>query len=160
MPTIWIVIFCGILINFVSIFGFAKSVFAALPPLSNQQLEAESVYIVTGIVKNISYRVVNTDLGADNDYVTTVKVKSLDKGLVELLNPSISFPNFMAVPFSGTQINVHYRQIAKRPPGWVGPSGQYEKLKLNTLVRLYLKRDDSGRLQLLEPNGWEPLASK
>jgi hypothetical protein len=158
ISTIWIVIFCGLLADFISIFDSLSPAFAALPPLSSQQREADSVYVVTGVVKNISSTVVNTDIGSDNNYTATIEIKALDKGLVKLLNPSITFSDFMEVPSSNIQINVHYRQIAKRPPGWVGPSGQYEKLKLNTQVRLYLRPDDLGRLQLLEPNGWEALS--
>lgn len=130
---------------------------AALPPQDNAELQDNSLFVVTGTIQQISTEEVPIDMGSNHQSHVVVAVKTVEKAEISPNTaPLISFPLPDVLPAPASQIDVYYWQSGQRPPGWVGPSGQYRSLKSETTVRLFLTVEQ-GQLTLLEPNGWEPI---
>ncbi|MBP0019740.1 MAG: hypothetical protein J7647_19575 [Cyanobacteria bacterium SBLK] len=122
---------------------FAKPAFAALPPLSQEELAAQTNCIVIGTVNHISDREIEVELGTDIYYTATVAIETIEK-------PSPTYELKV-----GAEIKVNYWQIGERPLGWTGPGGQYAHLHLNQKYRLFLIGASEDNFALLEPNGCE-----
>lgn len=132
----------------------SKPAFAALPPLSPEELKQESSYIVVGIVKSITCSEVSTNLGTNYQYTAIIAVETVEPPPPPSLPGMPSTPP-PGVPLPGREIEVHYWQAGKRPAGWSGPGGQYSSLSEGHKVRLFLRQDAEKRLNLVEPNGSE-----
>jgi hypothetical protein len=130
---------------------------AALPPLTEEELNSEARYIVVGKVKTVSSGEVRGDQGSNYQYKAIVEVVRVEKGLLMSIDPTEVVSQPPGAPTPGDQIEVHYWQAGDRPLGWSGPAGQYSGLREDTMVRLYLSQESEGRLHLLEPNGWESI---
>lgn len=114
----------------------------AIPSLTGQNLNALSDYIVIGTVTSIQSREVRVGLGTDYAYKAQIQVDRIEFSRSNILT-------------SKKSIVVLYKQTGKRPRGWVGPQGQSRLLVKDSKVRLFIRRDEQGKLHLLEPNGWQ-----
>jgi hypothetical protein len=154
MRRIWILGLCGLLISWQSMNANISPVSAALPPLSKDRLLKDSSHIIVTKVRDISKVKVQTGVGenfTNYNYSATVEVLKIDKSPQSKSSPPLS---------AGKVIQVQYWQAEERPAGWVGPGGQRPGLKVGTKVRLFLKQDAQGKLNLLDPNGSELLPQK
>lgn len=115
---------------------------AEVPPLSNTERQRQADLIVEGKVTSVQRRTVAAAFtgGTDHRFSAAVLVRRVRKG---------------AGVRSGQTIAVQYQRAASRPAGWVGPAGQRATLPLRHHVRLFLRRGENGRLELLSPNGWD-----
>lgn len=112
---------------------------AEIPPLPQEQRLQQSSRIV--VAKITQVRQLRIDGGKTDSkiiYSVSAQVESVTKG--QGLE-------------AGDTIDCTYWKVGERPPGWVGPGGQYEPLVPNSVVKLYLQADN----QLLNPNGWDKL---
>lgn len=117
--------------------ALASPLAAELPPLSQEARQQQSQLIVVGKVASVKLlRVDDPKDFPKTVYEAVVTVESVAKGAG--LKP-------------GQSLRCTYWKAGPRPKGWAGPGGQYEPLKNDTRVRLYLGSDN----QLLNPNGWE-----
>lgn len=146
-----------ILVNVLALFLFAQPASAALPPLNQETLELEALYVLTGIAKDVQDQTIDRAGGCDRQFVATVEVLAVEKGLVVSTDPNQAIDYPPGTPLPGREIAVYYWQVGERPPGWTGDGGQYRGLPLNTTVRLYLSQNEKNQLWLLSPNGWNPL---
>lgn len=119
----------------------ALPVLAALPPQTSEELESQAGHVVLGKVVNITSQVVPVKNGLNRAYKIEVSVDTVEKGDLS----------------SGQIVEVHCKKTLRRPNGWAGPQGQNSIPKKDESVRIYLRRTQEGRLEILEPNGWEPL---
>lgn len=119
--------------------GLALPALCALPPLSSKELKKESKHIVIGYVQSVTETVVAASDGKDTLYKLEVKIQKRLKGSLK----------------SGSIVTIECRQTKERPDGWAGPQGQNEIPELGTFVQLFIRDTADGRLELLEPNGWE-----
>jgi hypothetical protein len=145
-----------ILVNVLQLFLFAQPASAALPPLSLETLELEAMYVLTGVANDVQHQVVNAAAGSNQQFVATVEVLAVEKGLLLSTDPNQMIDYPPGTPLPGCEIAVYYWQVGDRPPGWTGDSGQSRGLPLNTPVRLYVSQEEN-QLWLLSPNGWNPL---
>jgi hypothetical protein len=132
----------------------------AVPPLSSQNLNQLSDYIVIGTVTRIQRSELPMKFGSNYHYKVLVKVKKLE------LKDSNSLPSSnlkrqamisKTRPLPGNTIEVHYWTVGKRQNGWTGAQGQNSHLKEGTIAKLFVRKDEKNALHLLEPNGWEPI---
>lgn len=159
---IWTLILSGLLINLVGVLTMPQTAPAAVPPLSTEELEESASHIVVGKVKSISSHEVKVPSGSDYQLTAVIELKSLERWA---LPPGSARPAGYSglpsiAPKPGENIEVYYRRVRKRPPGWTGSIGQNYRLRLDTQVKLFLILDEKGHLQLLEPNGWEAIPSR
>lgn len=120
------------------IFSLASN--AALPPLSQEDREAYSSNIITGVVVDMTMRAEAGYRSVDNIYTVTLASTSVEKG--DDMSSLIKFSFWRA--FS-------------RPEGWCGPGGQYGMMKIGDTVRAYILKNDEDNYELIEPNGFDKL---
>jgi hypothetical protein len=116
-------------------------VWAALPPLSPQELKKEADHILIGQVNNVTVKEVEVEGGTDRVYRLNFRVDDRKKGTLR----------------SGLTLPIQCRQTAERPDGWAGPQGQNEIPAEGQKVRLFVRETPDGIFELLEPNGWEAI---
>lgn len=123
----------------VLILGLALMVRAALPPLSQQELNERATDVVAATIMNVKSSVEEVPEGEDRVYQLNIRVDEARKGMLR----------------SGLTVTVIARQTGRRPEGWTGPQGQNEIPAEGARVWLYL-HEEQNQFFLLEPNGWAP----
>jgi hypothetical protein len=116
-------------------------VWAALPPLSPQELKSQADHILIGQVNNVTSKEVEVEGGIDRVYRLNFRVDDSIKGTLR----------------SGLTLRIECRQTAERPDGWAGPQGQNEIPAEDQKIRVYVRETPDGVFELLEPNGWAPI---
>jgi hypothetical protein len=153
---LWTIILSGLAMGLITLFVAAPAQ-AALPPLGESDLRRDATYIVVGEVKSISEHQVAIAKGTNRQFVASVEVIQVEKGLLQSIDPTEVITQPPGTPTPGETIEVHYWQVGERPRGWTGPGGQYYGLPQERQVRLFLEPDQQGDLHLLDPNGWESI---
>lgn len=115
-------------------------VWAAIAPLSPEDLQATADVIVVGQVEKIERRVVDLDCGKNSVYELDVLVRKVEKGKV-----------------TGDYLLATCWQPDERPEGWAGHQGQNDIPSQGSEIRLFLRDAGEGAFEILEPNGWESL---
>ncbi|NEQ54796.1 MAG: hypothetical protein F6K11_32520 [Leptolyngbya sp. SIO3F4] len=136
----------------------AESAQAAEPLQASNSLREDSLFVVTGAIRQVSSEEVSINIGSNHQYHAEVIVETVEKSAIA--PGSTSTDNFLlpdVLPTPSSQIDIYYWQIGQRPSGWTGPTGQNSNPKPGIPIRLFLTVRD-GKLTLLEPNGWETLA--
>lgn len=123
------------------LFLLVLPVLAALPPLSPEELEARAAHVVLGKVVGTNSQIVPVKSGLNKVYKLQFVVETVEKGDLS----------------KEKTLEVYCKKTHQRPHGWAGPQGQNSIPKEDEKVRLYLRRSQEGRFELLEPNGWEPV---
>lgn len=113
---------------------------AEVPPLPPEQKKELASHIVTGKVTQVFTAQEDNGKG----YVNTIH-------LIEFSIATIEKGDKLE---KGQTIYVKAWRASKRPPGWVGPSGQYEIPKAGDAVTIYMT-SDKGIFNALSPNGLE-----
>ncbi len=127
----------------------ASDVLAAIPPLSDADLQQNADTIVKGAVTRIRTRQISDEPGfTDTDYYIDLQTTEVIKGNVQV----------------GQKITVKGWQPKDRPDGWVGPQGQNEIPAAGDKVEVFcsgtidfaFRRQGGGSEtahRLLDPNG-------
>ncbi|MCA9777984.1 MAG: hypothetical protein KC800_14745 [Candidatus Eremiobacteraeota bacterium] len=117
----------------------AGPAWAALPPLSDAERQAESEVIVRGEIMSIEAREKLLKAGSSNlEMILTIKIKECLKGGLEV----------------GSVVMIQCWVAQERPEGWAGDGGQRPKPLAGDEGTFYAK-DRGGKLHLLHPNGWD-----
>jgi hypothetical protein len=118
---------------------------AALPPLPPEVLKKESSHIVTGRVKAVySYIRPTPERPAWTDRIVVVEVLIQDVEKGEGLK-------------AGRVVYARAWEAVKRPDGWVGDGGQHSLAGPGDVVRVYMKEQKDGAMDILHPNGLQKL---
>jgi len=127
------------------IFGLLLAVvlpaWAALGPLTPEELHERADHVLLGQVNNVSCKEVEVDGGLDRVYRLNFRVDERIKGSLR----------------SGLTLPIQCRQTAERPAGWTGRQGQNEIPAEDQKVRVFVRETPEGIYELLEPNGWQAL---
>lgn len=111
---------------------------AAIPPMSPEDLQSTADVVVLATVENVSHRTVEMEPAYLNTvYEIDLKVEKVEKGKI-----------------TGTTLLVTCWQPEERPHGWVGPQGQNEIPTAKVKGRFFLRDVGEGAYEILEPNGW------
>jgi hypothetical protein len=128
---------------------------AAIRPLSDRELRQMSDYIVTADVLDVKTAVGRDEYGST--YVDTARIK------ISALNYSRAngSQNVRFRPQVGRDLEVSYNALrepgnSSRPTCSPGQSPLGNGMK----VKVFLKRDNSGKFTLLEPNGWQRINNR
>jgi len=114
---------------------------SAIPPLDQEDREAYSSHIITGVVAAINETTQkNGYQNIDKIYTVTMVPTSVEKG--DDYSVSVSFTFWKAFV---------------RPEGMCGPIGQYGMIKTGDQIRVYLQKDEENNYRVLEPNGFDKL---
>jgi hypothetical protein len=116
-------------------------VLAAVPPLSEERLQADSSLIVTGRISKVTTTTRDVGNGRDTIYHVEIEVVAVEKGDAEC----------------GQTIKAQTWEPDRRPDGWVGPQGQNVTPKAGLSVRCYLRGSSQEGYHFLVPNGLELL---
>lgn len=119
----------------------AAPAWAALPPLSPEELSRSAEVVIEGEVVEVQSERVEVRNGEDLHYTVVLRVSKWVKG----------------GSLKSETLSVFCRRTAKRPEGWVGPSGQNNVPSKGDRGVFYLRLPASGIPRLLEPNGWNQL---
>lgn len=114
---------------------------AALPPLSPEGQRAGAHHILLGQVSSVRSRSAKVANGTDRLFDLNFRVDEREKGAFR----------------AGMTLTLKCRQTEHRPYGWAGPQGQNEIPAEGSQIRVFVRETPAGELELLEPNGWEPL---
>jgi hypothetical protein len=133
----------------------------AIPPVSSQNLNRLSDYIVIGKVTRIQKSEVRVKFGTNHQYKVFVQVASLESPQSEVLPRPKSLKGKAIyssnLPAPGKTIEFHYWTVGKRIDGWAGAQGQNSHLKEGMIAKFFIRKGGQGKLHLLEPNGWQPI---
>jgi hypothetical protein len=132
----------------------------AVPPLSTQQLNNMSAYIVVGTVTRIEKSEVQVKFGTNNHYKVLIKVERLESKRSDLPVSKGQFSQVTTSPRPGSTIEVHYWKVGKRQGGWSGSQGQNVHLKEGMTAKLFMRKNEKGEFHLLQPNGWQPIVQE
>lgn len=139
---------------------------SAIPPLSHEYLNVLSDYVVIGQVTQTQRKEVFIEFGTNYEYKVLVKVEQLEQNKTvekRTTHPKSLRPQtraFNHIPTPGKIIEVHYWTSGKRLPGWTGAQGENLTLEKGVRGKLFIRKDEQGKLHVLEPNGWQPIAQK
>lgn len=115
----------------------ALPLLAALPPLSNDDLNTMAAHIITGRVVSVDRQLGQEREGyRDDAFHIRIQLSQPASGSLQ----------------AGDIVVVTTWQAAARPLGWAGPSGQYDIPRVGQDGVFYLNAD----LVMLNPNGWIP----
>ena len=120
---------------------FVAPAWAALPPLSPEELSRSAEVVVEGSVVEVTSQRVQVKNGSDLHYTVVLKISKWVKG----------------GSLKSETLSVFCRSTATRPVGWAGPSGQNDVPSKGDRGRFFLRLPASGIPRLLEPNGWKQL---
>ena len=124
-----------------ALFIAAAAAWAALPPISKDDLNRQATHILIGDVRAVYTTKKAGERGfTDRLYCIEVVPTALEKG--EGLK-------------EGRVIYARAWTPAKRPTGWLGGQGQNVIPEAGKRVRMHLAQAKDGGLDLLEPNGLE-----
>jgi len=133
---LWLLVFCTLLL---------APALSEVPPLSPEMQAQQSSHILIGRVLKVE--AAGTESPGDYpNLIFRVTLRVLDVVKGDGLK-------------SQEELTFTYWQAGKRPPGWVGPGGQYQEVPADTVVRVYLTKEKTG-YRLLSPNGWEKTEGK
>lgn len=114
---------------------------AAIPPLSDEDREAYSSHIITGVVETISVAIQQNGYHiSDKIYTVTLIPTQVEKG-----------------DDNTTRISFTFWKAFTRPAGMCGPIGQYGMMKVGDQIRVYMQKNEGNTYQLIEPNGFDVL---
>jgi hypothetical protein len=132
----------------------------AVPPLSPKTLNILSNYIVIGKVTQIQRSEVKMKFGTNYHYKVWVNINQIESKERDVVPSNGQSTKFTKSPQSGSTIEVHYWTVGKRQGGWSGSQGENAHLKEGMTAKLFIRKDEQGKLHLLQPNGWEPIDRK
>lgn len=115
-----------------------------LPPRSPDELREAASHVVLGRAREVYRAVVRRD--DRPGWIDTRYCIVVDPEVVETDETDVD---------PEAPVYAHAWSARDRPEGWSGPGGQGQVPDPGDRVRLYLRRDEGGRLHLLEPDGWE-----
>lgn len=113
---------------------------AALPPLSSEELEASADAIIVGKVDSAEVKIAGSARHSIYQVKLSVTVGAVEKG-AEIIKPS-------------QKLTIHCWRLRKAQNGWAGPSGQRNVPAERSDFRAWLKKNESGDWEALEPNGF------
>ncbi len=127
----------------ISLLLFAASclpAFAALPPLSSEEQAANAEAIIVGEVDAADVDIEGSLRHSIYRVKLSVTVGTVEKG-ADIIKPS-------------QKLTVHCWRLRKAQNGWAGPTGQNNIPGEGTDFRAWLKRNEAGEWEALEPNGF------
>lgn len=120
--------------------AFCAPAFAALPPLQSEELEASSDAIIVGKVDSAEVNIAGSLRHSIYQVKLSVTVGAVEKG-AEIIKPS-------------QKLTIHCWRLRKAQNGWAGPSGQRNVPAEGADFRAWIRKNDAGNWEALEPNGF------
>ncbi len=114
--------------------------FAALPPLSSEEQEASAEAIIVGKVDSAEVEIAGSIRHSIYQVKLSVTVEAVEKG-AETIKPS-------------QKLTIRCWRLRKVQNGWAGPTGQNTVPGEGTDFRAWLKKNETGEWEALEPNGF------
>ncbi|MDF1739911.1 MAG: hypothetical protein P1U86_12190 [Verrucomicrobiales bacterium] len=118
---------------------FCAPAFAALPPLSPEELEASADAIIVGKVDSAEVEIAGSLQHSIYQVKLSVTVGAVEKG-AEIIKPS-------------QELTIHCWRLRKAQNGWAGPSGQNNVPAEGSDFRAWIRKNEAGNWEALEPNG-------
>ena len=120
--------------------AFCAPAFAALPPLQSEELEASAEAIIVGKVDSADVKIAGSSRHSIYQVKLSVTVGAVEKG-AETIKPS-------------QKLTIHCWRLRKAQNGWAGPTGQRNVPAVGSDFRAWIKKNEAGDWEALDPNGF------